>query len=109
MNSLLAVFTQAQTDCGAGDLAACRGDMQSVDDEVTRFQNVLAKNPAPPCLHEADAQLHSALAYYHNAATSIMRGIDNQYLPDVQAGGQLLDLGNAAFTTAASELNQAQC
>jgi hypothetical protein len=109
MSSLLAVFTQAQTDCGAGDLATCRGDMQQVHDEVTSFQNVLAQNPAPPCLHEADTQLRKALTYFHDAATSIMRGIDNQNVADVQSGGQLLDLGNAAFETAASELNQAHC
>lgn len=110
MGKLGAVFEQTSIDCSAEDIPACRNDMQTVHDEVAKFQTFLEQNPAPPCLQASDTQIHTALTYYHDAAALITKGIDNQNVSsDIEAGIQLLNRGNTALDDAATEMNRAQC
>ncbi|HEX5158199.1 MAG TPA: hypothetical protein VFW17_13370 [Ktedonobacterales bacterium] len=102
-------FEQVATDCDAGDIAACRSDVQTVHDEVVSFQTVLDQHPAPPCLTQTDALLRLALTDYHDAAEVVMRGIDTGSTEDVQAGAQLLDQGGTHLDDAAKTLKQVSC
>lgn len=107
--SLTTAFDQAATDCSAGDITACRSDMQTVHDEVTSFQTVLDQHPAPPCLKQVDTLLRQALTDYHDAAELAVRGIDNESSADLQAAGGLLDQGVTHLNDATAALKQAIC
>lgn len=109
MDRLTAAYVKAATDCGSGNVTACRAAVNSMSNEATSFVNDLNKLTVPSCLGPTHLELGTALEMTIDAATAAIAAIDANDTTRLQQGAQLMDLANMHLRKATDHLRSARC